>query len=79
MSKLTRQTAAADEIGCAAEKISLTVAEAAEQMSVSRPTILSWVHRADGLPHFYAGRKILIPRQSLVNWATRQADTRAVL
>ena len=63
----------------ATEKITLSVAEAAEQLGVCRPTLLSWIHMSDGIPHFRAGRKVLIPRQALIEWATRQANARAVL
>lgn len=79
MSKnLTAQRAAAEK-ECTTERITLTVAQAAEQLSVSRPTILNWLHKNDGVPHFYAGRKILIPRQALIDWAAQQANARAVL
>lgn len=62
----------------AGETIILTVQQAAEQMNVSRPTMLSWTHRAD-FPCFRVGRKILIPRQALVEWANRQAKEGSVL
>lgn len=60
------------------EKITLTVQEAAEQMGVSRPTLLNWTH-IPGFPCFRAGRKILIPRQALIEWANQQAQEGAVL
>lgn len=62
-----------------AEKINLTSDEAAAAMNVSKPTLLRWTHMIDGVPHFYAGRKILYPRQRLVEWANKQAEMRAVL
>lgn len=62
-----------------AEKITLTVAEAAEQLGISRPTLLNWVHMSGGIPHFFAGRKILIPRQALIDWTIKQAEMGAVL
>lgn len=61
-----------------AETIILTVQQAAEQMNVSRPTLLNWTHKPD-FPCFRVGRKILIPRQALVEWANRQAREGAVL
>lgn len=60
------------------EKITLTVQEAAEQLNVSRPTLLNWTH-LDGFPCFRAGRKILIPRQALIEWANLRAQEGAVL
>lgn len=63
----------------ATEKITLSVAEAAELLGISRPTILNWIHRADGIPHFYAGRKILVPKKLLEEWAIKQAEMGAVL
>ena len=60
------------------ETLILTVQQAADQMNVSRPTMLNWTHRAD-FPCFRAGRKILIPRQALIEWANRQAREGAVL
>lgn len=60
------------------ESIILTVQEAAELMRVSRPTMLSWTHLA-GFPCFRAGRKILIPRKGLTEWAIRQAQEGVVL
>ena len=60
------------------ESIILTVQEAATLMCVSRPTMLSWTHLA-GFPCFRAGRKILIPRKALTEWADRQAQEGAVL
>lgn len=62
----------------AVETIILTVQQAADQMNVSRPTMLNWTRRAD-FPCFRVGRKILIPRQALVEWANRQAREGAVL
>lgn len=60
------------------ETIILTVQQAAEQMNVSRPTLLNWTH-LPGFPCFRVGRKILIPRQSLVEWANERASEGAVL
>ena len=60
------------------EKITLTVQEAAEQLNVSRPTLLSWTRLA-GFPCFRAGRKILIPRQALIEWVSLRAQEGAVL
>lgn len=62
------------------EKITLTVAEAAELLGVSRPTMLDLLRRGDeGVPHFHVGRKILIPRQGLVEWAAHHGEARSVL
>lgn len=60
------------------ETIILTVQQAAEQMGVSRPTLLNWT-RLTGFPCFRVGRKILIPRKDLIDWASRQANERTVL
>lgn len=55
------------------EAIVLTVQQAAEQMNVSRPTLLNWTHLT-GFPCFRVGRKILIPRQALIAWADTMAS-----
>lgn len=60
------------------ETIILTVQQAAEQMNVSRPTLLNWTH-LPGFPCFRVGRKILIPRQALIAWADERASEGAVL
>lgn len=53
------------------QKICVTVEEAALYMSVSRPTMLQFTHM-NGFPCFREGRKILIPRQGLIDWAERR-------
>lgn len=60
------------------ETIILTVQQAAEQMNVSRPTLLKWTH-LPGFPCFRVGRKILVPRQALIAWANEQASEGATL
>lgn len=60
------------------EAIVLTVQQAAEQMNVSRPTLLNWTH-LPGFPCFRVGRKILIPRQALIAWADTMASEGATL
>lgn len=57
--------------GAANEKITLSVLEAAQAVGVSRPTMLQLVH-TKGFPSFRVGRKILIPRQGLIDWVERQ-------
>lgn len=63
----------------ATEKITLSVAEAAEQLGISRPVLLNWIHMSGGIPHFHAGRKILIPKKMLEEWVNKQAEMGAVL
>lgn len=60
-------------------KIVFTTAEAAEQVGVSMPILLRWVHMDGGIPHFRSSRKILIPRQALIEWVNKQAEMGAVL
>lgn len=64
--------------GNAPASITLTVAQAANLMQVSKPTVLHWTHRED-FPCFRVGRKILIVRQGLEAWAAQQAEKGAVL
>lgn len=69
----------AEERATVSEKINLNSDEAAAALNVSKPTLLRWTHMVDGVPHFYAGRKPLYPRQRLIEWANKQAEMRAVL
>lgn len=60
-------------------KINIFSEEAAKALGVSRPTLLRWTHMEGGLPHFYAGRKILYPVQGLIEWSNKRAQEGAVL
>lgn len=53
------------------EKITLSVAETAEVLGVSRPTVYQLIHRGD-FPAFKVGGRTLIPRLALEEWANRE-------
>lgn len=63
----------------ASEKINLSRKEAAVVIGVSLPTLQRLTHMCGGVPHFHVGRKILYPRQGLIEWAARQGEARSVL
>lgn len=79
MSKLMPQRAASDGNERTAAKINLSRKEAAEEIGVSLPTLQRLTHMCGGVPHFHVGRKILYPRQGLIEWAARQGEARSVL
>lgn len=54
------------------EKLALSVAEAAELLGVSRPTVYDLIHRPD-FPSFKVGSRTLISRSGLAAWVDRQA------
>ena len=47
-----------------AEKVVMTVEQAAEYLGISRPTAYEAVHTGE-LPHIRIGRRILVPRAAL--------------
>jgi excisionase family DNA binding protein len=55
------------------KRLTLTVAEAAETLSVSIPTVYELVHR-DGFPSLRVGRKWLVSRTGLETWIASQAS-----
>ena len=61
------------------EKINLSRKEAAAMLGVSLPTLQRLTHMCGGVPHFHVGRKVLYPRQGLIEWAARQGEARSVL
>lgn len=58
--------------------IGLTLEAAAKVAGVSVPTMQGWVNRKD-FPAFRAGRRWVIPRDSLLDWMQRRAIERAEL
>jgi excisionase family DNA binding protein len=54
------------------EKIALSVAEAAEALGVSKPTVYELIHR-DDFPSFKIGARQLISRSGLEAWVQAQA------
>lgn len=54
------------------EKICLTVEQAAEALGLCRPTVLDLTH-SQSFPSFRVGKRILIPRNALVEWANQRA------
>lgn len=61
------------------EKINFTLNELIDVFGASRPTLLRLTHMEGGLPHFYIGKKILYPRQALIEWVNLRAQEGAVL
>lgn len=56
----------------AADKIALSVAEAAELLGVSPPTVYKLIRRTD-FPAFKVGTRTLISRSKLEEWVAAQA------
>lgn len=55
-----------------AEKLTYSVAETAEVLGVSRPTVYTLIHRAD-FPVFKIGNRVLVSVDGLRQWVTAQA------
>lgn len=53
------------------EKITLNVSEVAEMLGVSRPVVYQLIHRED-FPAFKIGKRTVVPRLALEEWANRQ-------
>ena len=49
------------------ERETLTVAEAAEQIGVSRNFAYAMIHDGE-IPHLRLGRRIVVPKSALKNW-----------
>ena len=60
------------------EKLYLNIAEAAEYIGVSRPTMIAWANRGD-FPAVRSGRRWIIPREALSRWMDDRARERAQL
>ena len=54
------------------ESITISVAEAAKILGISRPTMYKLMHRAD-FPQLRVGRRMLIPVDDLRQWVSAQA------
>lgn len=61
------------EIRKATGKVTYSVAEAAEAMSISRPTMQNLINTA-GFPAYKIGQRILIDAAGLREWSARQAE-----
>lgn len=55
-----------------AEKLALSVADTAELLSISPPTVYELMRRAD-FPAFKLGKRTLVSRQGLEAWVQNQA------
>lgn len=58
------------------QRLTLTVAEAAELLGVSLPTAYELAH-SEGFPTLRIGRKLLISRVGLELWVDRRASNEA--
>lgn len=59
----------------AAEPIALTIDEAAESLRLGREAIEDLLRReTDPIPSFRYGRRVVIPRRELLDWATAQTQ-----
>lgn len=59
------------------EKMALSVADAAELLGVSKPTVYQLAKRED-FPAFTIGRRTVISRVKLAEWVNNQATKTAV-
>ena len=57
------------------ERLTLTVAEAAEQLGVSEKTVYTLTHRLD-FPTIRIGRRTVISREGLREWVRSQEQNR---
>lgn len=55
-----------------ADKLALSISEAATLLGVSRPTMYNLIHK-DGFPVFAIGRRRLIPVDELREWLRQQS------
>lgn len=58
-----------------AERLTMSVTEAAEQLGVSVPTAYTLTHRAD-FPAFWIGHRVRISRDGLREWVRAQAQNK---
>lgn len=57
-----------------AEPIALSIEEAAESLRLGRDAVLSLLRREPyPIPSFRYGRRVVIPRRELVEWAANEA------
>lgn len=54
------------------DKLAYSVAEAAEALGISRPTVYNLIHQ-EGFPAFKVGNRTLISVSDLRQWVTAQA------
>lgn len=59
----------------AIEPIALTIEEAAESLRLGRSAVLELLRReTHPIPSFRYGRRVLIPRRELLDWATTESE-----
>ena len=58
------------------QRMALSVAEAAEALGISRPSLYALLDRP-GFPSFRVGRRVLISREGLASWVAEQAAMEA--
>ena len=58
-----------------AERLTMSVAEAAQQLGVSVPTAYTLTHRAD-FPALWIGHRVRISRDGLREWVRAQAQSK---
>lgn len=57
-------------------KMTLTIAETAQTLNVSRPTVYRLIERKD-FPALRIGKRVLVSRSGLSEWISRQAGKEA--
>ena len=58
--------------------IGLTIEEAADELRLGRDAVLALLRReTNPIPSFRHGRRVVIPRRELVEWATDEATRRS--
>ena len=57
------------------ERLTMSVAEAAEELGVSTATAYTLVHRAD-FPALWIGKRVRVSREGLREWVRMQAQNR---
>lgn len=55
------------------QKLALSVAEAAQLLGVSRPTVYTLLHK-EGFPSLKIGSRTLIPTDGLREWLRQQSE-----
>lgn len=59
-----------------AEKLGISVAEAARRLGISTRTAYTWAHRAD-FPSFCIGNRIVVYEKGLEEWVKKMAEMKA--
>ena len=56
-----------------AERLTLSIAETAAVLGLSRPSVYKLIHRGD-FPAFSVGSRTLVSRELLADWVRQQAE-----